>query len=468
MKSEIVAKALEQGLIYASDEQAPVGCTIDAAEQDRPCAFFQDLDAYTRNVEHAKKVFGETFFHAAAVKTNPLEWYIKYNKTLGLGAECASMAEVKLSLQAGMEPHKVVFDSPCKTIREIEAALAAGVHLNIDNIQELEKVKIALERLEKNGTPSVSNVGLRINPLLGMGAVAALSVSTGKSKFGCPLPPLEGEGANKELHERMRDIVAEHSFVNCIHVHSGSGGMGLKKLCAGAKVVVDFAKEVNEVRKAKGIEKVIDILDIGGGVAAYYEMEPEKTIKDFTEYAETLRKITPEMFDPTIFKQVITEFGASLQCNFGWFASRVEYNKSYENHNIALIHGGSDLFVRAAYCPKKFVNYQVEVYTNRGELKAKENRDAMEGSTTNYDIAGPLCFAGDIVCRDVPLPKRTVIEPGDVVVINDCGGNSISLKNMHCSRPIPAVYGYRKTAKGVEFEEIKGFQTLDNLVSFWK
>jgi hypothetical protein len=61
------------------------------------------------------------------------------------------------------------------------------------------------------------------------------------------------------------------------------------------------------------------------------------------------------------------------------------------------------------------------------------------------DIAGPLCFAGDVVVPAVRLPR---LEPGDVVALHEAGGNTLSLSTAHCSRRRPPVYGYRASATG--------------------
>ena len=61
------------------------------------------------------------------------------------------------------------------------------------------------------------------------------------------------------------------------------------------------------------------------------------------------------------------------------------------------------------------------------------------------DIAGPLCFAGDVVVPAVSLPR---LEPGDVVALHEAGGNTLSLSTAHCSRRRPPVYGYRASATG--------------------
>jgi len=44
-------------------------------------------------------------------------------KALGLGAEAASMGEMVHALNLGFDPEKVVFDSPVKTIKDLEFAI---------------------------------------------------------------------------------------------------------------------------------------------------------------------------------------------------------------------------------------------------------------------------------------------------------------------------------------------------------
>lgn len=41
------------------------------------------------------------------------------------------------------------------------------------------------------------------------------------------------------------------------------------------------------------------------------------------EYAAALRACAPTLFDAT-FRRVVTEFGAALNCRYGWLASVVE------------------------------------------------------------------------------------------------------------------------------------------------
>merc|ERR1711865_907013 len=56
--------------------------------------------------------------HAYAIKANPVARIITELASLGGGAECASIVEVEQALKVGIEPKKIIFDSPCKTLKE--------------------------------------------------------------------------------------------------------------------------------------------------------------------------------------------------------------------------------------------------------------------------------------------------------------------------------------------------------------
>ena len=415
--------------------------------EDKPLALFYDLNAWESNLANLRKLFGSHWLHACAVKTNPVNWFLQREKELGHGAECASIAEVLAALEAGFAPHDVVFDSPCKTLPEIRYALERKVHLNLDNLQELDHVKSILGDMKMDGNELL---GLRVNPLVGEGSIAEFSVSTGKSKFGVPL-------SDKE--DLVKKLV-EAPFLNCIHVHTGSVGMGLEQLIHGVRVAVDFAKDVNH---AAGY-KQISVIDIGGGLATNFEDDELKPT--FASYAAALRQAVPELFNG-YFDRVISEFGASCHIKFGWLASRIQYTKDYDGGRIAIIHAGSELLLRACYSPKS-VKHRVVPFDAEGRPKADAN-------VMPHDIAGPLCFAGDVVAH-AALPA---MDPGDIIMLLDAGGNTLSLHTTHCSRQMPLVIGYRtdqangrqdsvESSLSFDFEILKAPQTIQDTLRLWQ
>ena len=98
-RSAALSAAVDAGLLRVPE-------TIE----DKPMALFYDLDAWERNLANIRALFGSHWLHACAAKTNPLFWFLRREKALGHGAECASIAEVVAALEKGFAPENVVFD----------------------------------------------------------------------------------------------------------------------------------------------------------------------------------------------------------------------------------------------------------------------------------------------------------------------------------------------------------------------
>jgi len=461
-----VRGACARGLLRAAE-------TVD----DHACGFFYDLDAFRSNLDALRDAFPEHWMHAMAIKTNPLAATLQLARHAGHGAECASIGEVQHALRLGFDAADIVYDSPCKTIPELKLALKAGVHLNIDNLQELERVRAVLRE-----APSRSVIGLRVNPLVGAGAVSALCVSTRRSMVGVVVPP---EDADTD-REAVIQLLADAPFVTSLHVHVGSGSMALDQMVDGAASASRLAEAVNARRGAAAPR--IDVLDIGGGLPVSWGGGPQRPT--FADYAAQLRARAPELFetsgtDQVGFRRVVTEFGAAMHCKFGWFGSVVELTKPTDPPaadadaadavdadaptaaaQIAMIHGGSDLFLRACYAPQMRAPHPISAYTACGERRRAGERGE-EMVTT--DVAGPLCFAGDVLVHSVPLP---VLRPGsDILVLHEAGGNTLSLATAHCSRRRPPVYGYREdaaAADGLTFQQLAAGTTFEQVLAPWE
>ena len=147
----------------------------------------------------------------------------------------------------------------------------------------------------------------------------------------------------------------------------------------------------------------------------------------------------------------MTEFGRAIQAGCGVAFSRIEYVKE---PNTAVIHLGADLFLRWVYHPQDW-SHELFVLDENGELKS----DSMVPTT----IAGPLCFAGDILARDVLLPR---VQPGDWLGIRDVGAYTVSMWSRHCSRGMPRVLGY-ESAKSPSIRVLRAAENAQDIVQFW-
>src|SRR5579863_5931515 len=76
-----------------------------------------------------------------AVKANSNLAVLRLFGQLGAGADVVSEGELRRALAAGIPPARIIFSGVGKTARELEAALAAGIHqINVESVPELRRL----------------------------------------------------------------------------------------------------------------------------------------------------------------------------------------------------------------------------------------------------------------------------------------------------------------------------------------
>lgn len=364
------------------------------------CQSWNNLNAY---LTHLKSAFPKETLHAIAIKTNPHPEVLKYVVKLGFGLEAASLEEVQLALSAGASHDKIVFDSPVKTQREINYCHEnlAGIKLNVNSLEELM-------RIPKN--PSFT-IGIRINPLIDAGSPTLYHVSSDESKFGVPLTE----------KENILNAICQYPITR-LHVHAGSCMANLESAVLAIEKLFNLAEEANEILARNGIERRIEMLDIGGG------LPPEKLISGTKSFMEQYRNRLEEKIPNFKNYQLITEFGQWVYFYTGYAFSQIEYVLKRGEKEIVFIHLGADYLMRDAYSKPRGIVFKT--FTQQGLINHSEQK--------KYDIAGPLCFAGDYLIKNETLHKP---EEGNWMALLNTGSNSLGLWSRHCSRAIPKVIG---------------------------
>ncbi|MGY0018036.1 diaminopimelate decarboxylase [Streptomyces sp. YJ-C3] len=377
---------------------------------------------------------GTEVLHSFAVKATPLVPVLRLLHDAGIGAEVASPGELALARAAGVPPARTVLDSPAKTAAELREALALGIAVNADNPQELARLDALVA-----SAPTRSPVGLRVNPQIGAGSIGALSTATATSKFGVAL---RDEGAREWVVRAFLD----RPWLTRLHTHSGSQGVPLELMAEGVRTTYELAEEIN---RSAG-RRQIDTLDIGGGLPVNFASDEESP--GHAAYAQLLAETVPGLFDGRY--GLVTEFGRSLLAKHGLILARVEYTKRSGGRPIAVTHAGVQVATRTVYAPASWP-LRIAAYDAQGRPRT--------GPAVAQDVAGPACFAGDLLAENRPLPP---LEAGDHVAALDTGAYNFAQHYSYNSLTRPGVYGFTADpVDGVRFATVRAPQTVAEIVT---
>ncbi|ROO86929.1 diaminopimelate decarboxylase [Actinocorallia herbida] len=401
---------------------------------DHPTAGFLDVDGLLTTVADLKAAFGDApVLHAFAAKSTPLVPVLRLLAEAGLGCEVASPGELALAVAAGFAPDRIVLDSPVKTRAELARALALGVAINADNLAELARVDALL-----TAVPSASVLGLRLNPQVGAGTIAAMSTASRTSKFGVPM-------TDPGARQAVIDAFDAYPWLTRLHVHVGSQGCPPELITAGVGAAYDLAEEIN----ARAGTRRVTGLDIGGGLPV--DFDGDTMSPSHADYVSWLREAVPGLFDGRY--ELVTEFGRSVTAKNGFTAAVVEYVKDVGGRRIALTHAGAHLATRTVFMPDSWP-LRVAAYTAEGLPKGT--------AELPHDVAGPCCFAGDVVARDRPLPE---LAPGDLITLLDTGGYAFTAHWSYNNVTRPAVHGFTTAGGEVRFTTIRAEQTTAEILA---
>ncbi|MFD5947976.1 diaminopimelate decarboxylase [Streptomyces collinus] len=419
-RDEAVRAAVEQGLLGPG---SPIVGLLDVAG-------IRESAAELRAAFAAVVAPGTPVLHAFAVKATPLVPVLRLLREEGVGAEVASPGELALARAAGIPVERTVLDSPAKTPAELREALSLGIAVNADNPQELDRID-ALMRSGAGRSP----LGIRVNPQVGGGSIEALSTATATSKFGVAL---RDEGAREWVVQAYLD----RPWLTRLHAHTGSQGIPPALMTRGVAETYALAEEIN--RRAG--RRQVDTLDIGGGLPVNFASDA--TTPTYAQYARLLAEEVPGLFDGRY--GLVTEFGRSLLAKHGTVVARVEYAKTSGGRAVAVTHAGVQVAARTVYAPGSWP-LRIAAYDAKGRPK--------EGPVVVQDVAGPACFAGDLLAEGRAMP---LLEQGDYAAALDTGAYYFAHHYGYNSLVRPGVYGF---LPGGRFAVVRRAQTVEEVVA---
>ena len=328
-----------------------------------------------------------------AVKANSNLAVLSVLAKLGAGFDIVSIGELERVLKAGGDPSKVVFSGVGKQAEEIRRALEVGVHcFNIESEAELDRVNDVAADMEVQAP-----ISIRVNPDVDAQTHPYISTGLKENKFGVDI--------NEAPRIYAKAAAMSNLDVQGVDCHIGS------QLTETAPFMdaLDRVLALVDTLAEQNIE--IHHLDLGGGLGVVYNDETPPTPGEY------ISELTEKLGDRQL--KLIFEPGRSIAANAGIFLTQVEFLKSNEEKNFAIIDGAMNDLIRPS------------LYSAWQEIVAVEPR---EGETKAWDLVGPVCETGDFLGKD----RQLNIIPGDLLAVKSSGAYGFVMASNYNSRGRPA------------------------------
>ena len=327
-----------------------------------------------------------------AVKSNPNIAILNVMAKLGSGFDIVSQGELERVLAAGGDAAKVVFSGVAKSHQEIARALEVNIRcFNVESEAELLRINQIAGDMGK-----IAPISLRVNPDVDAHTHPYISTGLKENKFGVSV-------------EQAREVYKLAATLPNIKIvgmdcHIGSQLTELQPFLDA----VDRLIVLMEQLKQDGIH--LKHLDLGGGLGVTYT---DETPPHPTDYAKALW----EKLSAFSELEIIVEPGRAITANAGILVTKVEYLKSNESRNFAIVDAGMNDMIRPAL-------YQA--YMNILEIDRTLAREEKM-----YDVVGPICETSDFLGKQ----RKLAIAEGDYLAQRSAGAYGASMSSNYNSRP---------------------------------
>lgn len=318
-----------------------------------------------------------------AVKANPYGPVLRVMSELVDGFDIASGGELGRVVEAGIDPRLVSFAGPGKRDAELEAAIAAGVTLNLESEAEADRALAIAERL---GTPP--RLAIRVNPdfdLKGSG----MKMGGGAKPFGLDalrVPAL------------ARRIIAAGAEWRGFHIFAGSQALD-------AEAIADTQAQTLELaaRLAGETGAALPRCNLGGGFGIPYF--PGDTPLDVALVGQQLTERMEVLPGELAGTKFCIELGRYLVGESGVYLARVIERKVSHGEVFLITDGGlhHQLAASGNFGTVVRRNYPVAIAT-RFDAPVEEEAS----------VVGCLCTPLDVLAVKAGFPRA---EAGDLVAV---------------------------------------------------
>lgn len=325
----------------------------------------------------------------------------------GFGFDVVSAGEIYTVHNADVDMKKVLFNGNNKSFDELELAIELGVgRISADNFFELS----LLNEIAKSHNKIV-DILLRITP--GIECHTHEYIQTGHldSKFGFDLT---------QIDEAVELILNDYTNLKLHGLHAHIGSQIFETSIYGDEIEI-LVKEIARLDEKFGLK--LNEINIGGGLGVKYT-ETDCPPSTFTIAEIVISRLNKciEKYNikaPTLF----IEPGRSIVSTAGVTLYTIGSSKQVPKGKLYVaVDGGMADNARPSM-------YQAEY---SAQIANKPNLELAQTVT----IAGRFCESGDILIKNIKLPK---IEEGDVLCVYNTGAYNYSMASNYNRVQKPAM-----------------------------
>ncbi|RLA51362.1 MAG: pyridoxal-dependent decarboxylase, exosortase A system-associated, partial [Gammaproteobacteria bacterium] len=308
-----------------------------------------------------------------------------YMANLVDGLDVASGGELSVALTTNTSPRDISFAGPGKQEWELEAAINAGITVNVESISEVQRLAKIAET-----TGNRANIAVRVNP--------SFELKTAGMKMGGRPSPF---GIDAEQVPTVLDNIKSLDLnFRGFHIFSGSQNLREQAIIEALQKTVDLVIELSATA-----DHAIEFVNLGGGLGIpYFPAEKPIDLRELGDSFETaVNRLESELSKP----EIIMELGRYLVGEAGIYVCRVIDVKESRGKVFAICDGGLHHHLAASG------NFGQVIRKNYPVCAVKRKEKCQEIS-----IVGPLCTPLDLLANQINLSQ---LIPGDLVAVLQSG-----------------------------------------------
>ncbi len=339
-----------------------------------------------------------------AMKANPMPALVQHMAQLVDGIDVASAGEMKVALDTPMAAENISFAGPGKRDDELACAIAAGIVINLESEQEMERVSALAER--QCVRPKVA---VRVNPGFELKS-SGMKMGGGAKQFGIDA-------------ERVPAVLARIGPLGLdfegFHIFCGSQNLKVPSIQEAHEKTFELA-----IALAQHAPGEVRLINIGGGFGIPYFPGDEPL--DLKAVGDNLRQFLPEAKRRLPKAQVVVELGRYLVAEAGVYVCQVLERKKSRDKIFLITDGG--------------LHHHLAASGNFGQV-IRKNYPVIVGTKVNgaaretVSVVGPLCTPLDLLADQMEMGQA---EAGDLIVVFQSGAYGLTASpTAFLSHPVP-------------------------------